>query len=123
MEAHDTKEMVDELVRIKDAMTQLKDKESELKVELTEYAQSMDVDVIDGSEKQCRVSEVEKIIFPQNKDELVELVKKKGLYDEVAMVNYARFTSKIKKGEIKDDEVLGLIKKEKVYSLRLQNIK
>ncbi|MCK4996903.1 hypothetical protein KAS08_01240 [Candidatus Pacearchaeota archaeon] len=74
-----------------------------------------------GTNKKCSVKEYEKITYPEDKTPIIKMLKQKYLWDEFSMINYSRFTSKIKKKEM-DEDLISLIKKEKAFRLTLSKI-
>ena len=99
-------------------------KESEIKIEgikndLVEFAKQKEIDVVFGTDKKCSVKEYDKIIFPdEKKEELLKLIKDKGLYDEFSSLNYFKLSPKILKKQV-DEDIISLTDKEKAYRLSL----
>ena len=67
------------------------------------------------------VDEYEKIVYPEDKTLMLELIKKKGLYDKFSSINYFKLNPAILKEEI-DKEIIGLTKKEKAFRLSFKDI-
>ncbi len=99
--------LVDEFSEIKKKISELSKKEQEFKSKLIKYAQQFDLDMVYGSNQKCSVKEIDKIMLPEDREKLINLMKKKGIWDEMSMINFMKFQSKILKNEI--DET---IKKE-----------
>jgi len=57
----------------------------------------------------------------EDKTILIEMIKSKGLYNELSSLNYFKISPKILKQEI-DKEVIDLVKKEKAFRLSLKDI-
>ena len=99
-------------------------KESEIKIEgikndLVEFAKQKEIDVVFGTDKKCSVKEYDKIIFPdEKKEELLKLIKDKGLYDEFSSLNYFKLSPKILKKQV-DEDIINLTDKERAYRLSL----
>ena len=55
-------------------------------------------------------------------EELLRLIKEKGLYEEFSSLNYFKLTPKIRNKEV-DEEIIGLTDKEKAYRLSLSKRK
>jgi putative RecB family exonuclease len=91
-----------------------------VKEDLIAFAQSKGIDVVYGSNKKVSVKEYTKIVMPEDKDELIELLKEKGLYEEFTMLNYMKFNSAVTKGVI---DVGDLVTKEKEYRVSMSNKK
>lgn len=98
------------------------DEMEKIKEELIEFAKQKEVDVVYGSNKKASVKEYEKVILPEEKEELIKLLKKKGLYDEFSTLNYMKLTSQLNKGEM-DKDITKLTKKEKDYRVSISNKK
>ena len=60
---------------------------------------------------------------PEDKNELTELLKKKGLYNKYSMICYQRLSPSIIKNEITDNNLIRLVKKEKDYRISLSKRK
>lgn len=84
----------------------------ELKDNLVQYAKQFGVDIIYGSNRKCSVKEFDKVVLPENKEELIKLMKDKKIYDELSMLNYMRVNSKAVKGEFDKDiqKMLDIVK-------------
>ena len=74
-----------------------------------------------GNHKKCSIKEYEKVIYPEDKTHILELIKKKGLYDKFSSVNYFKLNPAIIKKEI-DKEIIDLTKKEKAHRLSFKDI-
>jgi putative RecB family exonuclease len=91
-----------------------------IKEKLIEFSKQKDIDVIFGSNKKASVKHFDKVVYPEDKEEFVALIKKKGLYDQFSSINYLKLNPKILKGEI-DKDIIKLTKKEKDYRVSLSN--
>jgi len=102
--------MVDEFAEIKKLLYDLKNREETVKDNLVEFAKQKDVDVIYGSNMKASVKEFDKVeIDDENRDKLIEVLKKKGLYETYSMLCGMRFNSHIVKGQLKDKDIDKLI--------------
>ena len=106
----------------KDLKFQKLNSNEELKEQLVMYAQQKDVEVVFGTEKKASVKEYTSVVYPEDKEELIALIKKKGLYEEFSMINYPRLSPKIIKGEV-DKDVIKMVKKEKEYRVSVSGRK
>ena len=97
--------MVDKFSEIKSKIAELQEEEDKLKEELITFAKQKGLDVVYGSNMKASVKDLKKIVLPEDKTELIALIKKKGLWEEFAMLNYSRFNSQGRKGEL-DKEVM-----------------
>ena len=92
--------IVDEFSEVKKNLTELKKKEDELKQKLIDYAKQFKIDTVYGSNMKTSVKEIEKVVLPEDKSELIAFLKNKGIYDDVSMINFMGFQSKVLKGEL-----------------------
>jgi hypothetical protein len=109
--------LVDEYSEIKTKLSELNNSKEEFESKIKEYAKQFGVNMIYGSNKKCSVKEIDKVVLPENKEELIEILKKKGIYDEVSMINFMGFQSKVLKGQL--DEVKDKVDIVKDYRLSL----
>ena len=102
--------LVDEFSEIKTKKAELEKAEEDFREKLIAYAKQFNLDVVYGSNKKCSVKEFDKIVLPEgeNKDKFIQLMKDKGLYEELSMVCYPRLNSKIVSGEI-DEELKKMV--------------
>ena len=95
--------LVDEFSEVKTQLSELKKKEEEMKEMLIAYAGHFGVDIVYGSNKKCSVKEFDKIVMPEDKEKFIDLLKKKGLWEEFSMVCYPRLNSRVVKGDVDED--------------------
>ncbi|MAG02618.1 hypothetical protein CMI42_04735 [Candidatus Pacearchaeota archaeon] len=114
--------LVDEFSDVKTQLTELKKKDEEYKESLVQYAKQFGIDVVYGSNKKCSVKEIDKVVMPEDKDELIQLLKEKGVWDEMSMINHSRFKSKILKDKL-DEDIKGEVDVVKDYRLSLSGRK
>ena len=91
---------------------------NEVKSNLIDFAKQSKINVVFGSNKKASVREYDKIIYPSDKKEIVDAIKKKGLYEELSGINYLKLNSRIIKKEI-DEDIIKMTKKEKNYRVFL----
>src|SRR3990167_7587628 len=103
-------QLVDGFSEIKTKQTELKKSEEEFREKLIAYAKQFGIDVVYGSNKKCSVKEFDKIVLPEgeNKEKFIQLMKDKGLYEDLSMVCYPRLNSKVVSGEI-DEELKKMV--------------
>ena len=75
----------------------------EFRDKLIAYAKQFEIDVVYGSNKKCSVKEFDKIIMPEDREKFIEMLKEKGLWDELSMVCYPKLNSKVIKNEIEKE--------------------
>jgi len=113
--------LVDEYEKLQTLKMEIEQKEAELKDKIIELAKQKNTEVLFGNNKKCSIKEYEKVIYPKDKTHILELIKKKGLYDRFSSVNYLKLSPAIIKEEI-DKEIIDLIKKEKAFRLSFKDI-
>lgn len=114
--------LVDEYSEIKANLVELEEKKEDFEIKLIEFSKQLGIDVVYGTNMLAKVKEGEKIILPEEKEELIAILKEKGLWDEVAMLNFMRLQSKYFKGELHPD-IYKRIKKEKDWRISLSKRK
>ena len=113
---------VDEFSELKLKKREIEDREDKLKEDLIAFAKSKGIDIIYGSNMKCSVKEFDKIVLPEDKEELIKLMKNKGIWDEFSSINFMRLQSKVLKNEI-DKEIKKMIEIEKDFRLSLSKRK
>lgn len=118
----DNQKLVDELERLQELKKKTDIELDFVKAQLVAAAEECGVDSIIGSNKECGVKEILKVVYPEDKAELIELLRRKRLYDEFSIVSYAKLGPRILRGEI-DSEVIDLTRKEKTHRVTLRKKK
>ena len=113
--------LIDEYEKLESQKKDIEQREDELKKEIIELAKEKNTDILFGTHKKCSIKEYEKVIYPEDKTQILELIKKKGLYDKFSSINYFKLNPAIIKGEI-DKEIIILTKKEKAFRFSLREI-
>ena len=111
--------LVDEYTRLENEEKEANGKKEEIKQKIIKFSKQMGVDVVCGTDRKASIKSYSRLEYPKT-DEFMELLKKKGLYDEVVAVNSTKLRNKLENGDI-DIEVLVNLKAEKVWSLRMSN--
>ncbi len=118
-------QLVDEFSDIKAKLHDLKKAEDDFKEKLIAYAKQFGVDILYGSNMKCSVKEFDKIVIPEEKEakeKFIELMKKKGIYEECSMVCYPRLNSMILKEEV-DKAIRKGVEIEKGFRINLSKRK
>ena len=111
--------LVDEFDKLKETKKEAEIKIEEIKKDLIEFSKQKEIDVVFGTDKKCSVKEYDKIIFPDDKkEELLKLIKDKGLYDQFSSLNYFKLSPKVRNKEV-DEDIIELTDKEKAHRLSL----
>lgn len=113
--------LVDEYEKVESQKKEIEQREEELKKRIIELAKEKDTEVLFGTNKKCSIKEYEKVVYPEDKTHILELIKEKGLYDKFSSINYFKLNPAIIKGEV-DKEIENLTKKEKAFRLSLRDI-
>ncbi|MBU2503473.1 MAG: PD-(D/E)XK nuclease family protein [Nanoarchaeota archaeon] len=95
--------LVDEFSEVKKTLSELNKKEDELKDKLVQYAKQFGIDIVYGSNMKAGVKEIDKVVLPENKEELIAFLKEKGIWDGISMINFMGFQSKVLKGELGEE--------------------
>jgi len=114
--------LVDEYANLKSRQKEIEKRLDELKAELVIFSKQKEIDTVYGSNMKVSIKEYERIVYPEDKTELINTLKQKGLYDEFSMLSYPRLNSKILKGEI-DEGVGGLVRRSIDHRLNLSKKK
>ena len=112
------KELVDEFERLTKFKKELDEKLEFIRTKIISLATQKNTDILFGTSKKCSIKSFDKVIYPEDKTLLVELIKKKGLYEQFSSVNYLKLGPRILKNEV-DPEIVALVKKEKGYRVSL----
>jgi len=119
---NDGVKFVDEFSELKLKKKEIEDREDKLKEDLIAFAKSKGIDIIYGSNMKCSVKEFDKVVLPEDKEELIELIKEKGLWEEFSMICYPKISSSVIKGNV-DKEIKNKISIEKDFRLNLSRRK
>jgi putative RecB family exonuclease len=110
--------LVDNFSLLQSKKKEIEKNMEEIKESLIEFAKQKDVDVVFGSNKKASVKPYDKVIYPEDKEKFIKLIKKKGLYDEFSSLNYLKLTPKILKNEV-DKDIIKLTKKGESYRISI----
>jgi|SRR3989344_2773531 len=113
--------LIDEFEKIQNLKKEIEAKEEELKKRIIEFAKEKNTDILFGNHKKCSIKEYTKVIYPEDKNQIINLIKTKGLYDNYSTLSYMKLNSAIIKGAI-DSEIASLTKQEKAFRLSLKEI-
>ena len=113
--------LVDDYEKLESLKKEIETKEEALKGKIIELAKQKDTDVLFGAHKKCSIKEYEKIIFPEDKTKIIELIKENGLYERFSSLNYLKLSPAIAKQEV-SREIIELTKKEKAFRLSFMDI-
>ena len=91
--------LVDEYENLQNLKKELDEKIEKIREELIKLAIEKNTDILFGVKKKCSIKEYEKVIYPEDKDKIMELIKNKGLYEKFSSINYLKLGSAIVKNE------------------------
>jgi|SRR3989344_5831025 len=114
--------LIDQYEELQNKKKELEIKEEELKKEIIKLSQEKNATLLFGTHKKCSIKEYIKLIYPEDKTLIVNLIREKGLYDKFSSINYFKLGPAIRKGDI-DKEISNLTKQEKAFRLSLKDIK
>ena len=113
--------LVDEYEKIQITKKELEIKEEGLRKEIIKLANEKNTDILFGIHKKCSIKEYTKVIYPENKTLLLEMIKEKGLYDKLSSINYFKLGPAILKREV-DKDIIELTNREKAFRLSFKDI-
>lgn len=114
--ADDGVKLVDELSKLESNSKEIETQIDEVKDKLITFSKQENVSTVYGTEKKATVKESLGVVYPEDKETFVSVLKQKGLYDEYSSVNYLKLTPKILKNEV-DSDVINMTKTKKDYKV------
>lgn len=114
----ETKNLVDEFDNLQNIKREIEEKISKIRDDIIKLSLERNTEIIFGTHKKCSVKEYEKVIYPEDKTQLVNIIKSKGLYDRFSSLNYFKLSPRILKNEV-DQSIINLVKKEKAFRVSL----
>jgi len=88
-----------------------------IREKIIKFAQQRGIDVVWGTDKKASVKSFDKINYPKT-EEFIQLLKEKGIFEDVVTLNSSKLRSKILKTRI-DTDILEQIKTEQGWMVRL----
>jgi putative RecB family exonuclease len=110
--------LVDKLATLKEQYKKFEEEIDETQKQLIEFAVQKELEVVCGSNKKAKVKEYFKLKYPEDKEKIVNLLKKHKLYEKFININYLKLNSQILEGNMPED-ITNLPKKEKDYRVTL----
>ncbi len=117
--------LVDEFAELRNKRLEIEEKEEKLRLDLIEFAKQEDVNMVYGSNMKASVKEYDKFSMPEDekeKEKFIELVKKKGLWEDLSMINHFKISSLAVKGEL-DKDLQKKLEKEEAFRVSLSKRK
>ncbi len=124
-------ELVDRYVDLKEQEKQLGEEIDEVKGELIEYARENDVEVVRGTRKRAKVSIKKEQTLPSKSrdemayEEIIQLVRDAGVWDQVSMLNGRKLNKDFKAGRLPEDlrkELVGYVVEEERTRVTLSRL-
>ena len=112
------KDLVDEYELLQNTKKEIEDKIEKLRKEIINFTVQKHINLIYGTNKKCYVKEYQKVIYPEDKTTLLQIIKEKGLYERYSAINYFKLSPSIIRGEA-DKDIINLVKKEKDFRVSL----
>ncbi|MFH0755545.1 MAG: hypothetical protein V1910_02670, partial [bacterium] len=84
--------LIDEFEKLENLKKELEQKETELKKKIIDLSKQKNTDILFGTNKKCSIKEYEKVVYPEDKTQILELIKKNGFYDKFSSINYLRLS-------------------------------
>ena len=109
--------LVDQLTQLEKQQKQVEEKIEELRTQIIVFAQQKGIKFISGTERKAEIKAYDKIDYPKT-EEFIELLKQKGVYNDVSSIIYSKLLSKITKRQV-DGEILEKIKTKQGWMVRL----
>ncbi len=110
--------MVDEYAEIDTKLTVLEKRKEELRGELIIFTTQKELDVVYGSNKKVSVKPFTKIVYPEDMEHFVELLKEKEVYNDVIMLSYPKLNSLIINKRV-DPEIIEQVRTETSHRITL----
>jgi len=114
--------LVDEYEKLQKLKEDINKKIEEIKGSIISLAQEKNTEVLFGTHKLCSIKKYDKVVYPEDKSQLINTLKSKGIYDNFLSLNYFKLNPKILKNEI-DEEIIKLVKKGEAFRVSLKDIK
>lgn len=113
--------LVNTLYELKQKLQELEKQKLEIQNKLILFSKENNVDYIYGNDSKVNIKEYEKIVLPEDKKELIDLIKKKNFWNEVSMLNYMRLNKLVLSGNI-PPEIKNKIEIQKEFRVNLSKI-
>jgi hypothetical protein len=112
-------QLVDEYIVLNEERSGLDRRLQELVDGIVSFSKQFGYAAVYGSNKKVTVKEFQKVILPEDKARLIQIIKEKGLYED-SHLNFSRLNSSILSGSI-DEEIKQLTMLEPTYRLYISS--
>ncbi|MFH1425576.1 MAG: hypothetical protein ABIG28_02485 [archaeon] len=116
----DGAQIVDEYDKLQRVKKEIEMRLAELRSKLIGFSVDSEKEIVFGTSKVCSVRGYDKVVYPADKMPLTEMIKQKGLYEQLSSVNYFKLSPRILNGEI-DQEIISLTKKKRDFRISFRN--
>jgi putative RecB family exonuclease len=114
--------LVDEYSKLEKLKKESEEGMEKIRTRLVEFSKQKGINVVWGTDKKASIKEYYKVVYPADKDHLIQLIKDKGMYEEVSSVNYLKLGAKILKNQV-PKEIIKEVKTEKSNRVTLSRRK
>lgn len=114
------RELIDRFENLDNLKKTLESDLKDIKEVLIKLSLDKNRQILFGSRKKCSLRPYKKIIYPEDKESLIQKLKEKGDYEKVSGIVYPRLSSKIMKEEI-NKEIVSMVKMEKAFRFLLMD--
>jgi hypothetical protein len=97
--------LVDEYEKLQKSKVEIENQLDLLKQKIISLSKEKETKILFGKNKKCIIHEYDKVIYPEDKTNLISTLKKIGKYEYFSTVNYLRLSSSITKKEIEIPEI------------------
>ncbi len=87
--------LVDEFEKLENQKKEIEAKEIEIKKKIIELAKEKNTEVLFGNHKKCSIKGYEKVIYPEDKTQIINLLKQKELWDDMGGAQDPRLLNQI----------------------------
>jgi len=113
-------QLVDEYTELNEERSGLDRRLQELEDDIVAFTKQFGYSAAYGSNKKVTVKEFQKVVLPEDKSRLIDLIKEKGLYEEYSHLKYPKLNSSILSQTI-DEEIRQLARIEPTFRLYISN--
>ncbi len=113
--------LVDKYSELSEKEKKIKSEKEEIKQKIIDFSKQKNVCSLCGTNNKASVSSYSTLSYPKTKH-FVNLLKEKGLYDDVVSISTSKLKKKLENGDV-DVEVLVNLKAEKKWLVRLSKRK
>jgi tetrahydromethanopterin S-methyltransferase subunit G len=106
--------LVDSYSELQQKKKEIEEKIEKLRKEIIELARTRNMGFLYGNSANLSVKEFNKVVYPEDKEILIKVLKKRGLLEEYSHINHFKLSPRILKKEV-DNEIIELVKIEKDY--------